>query len=106
MKLKFRKQGITFKLSQNEKKELSQVGQSLKETILFPGNHALSYILSLTSDERASFSYLNNEIRLQLPCKQYEALSTPSKKGISFAFDALQVSVEVDLFPKEKHALR
>lgn len=106
MKLKCKKNGITFKLSQAEKQQLSQAGQSLIETLVFPGNQSLTYTLSLTSNEAVSFSYLNNEIRLQLPLKNFQALSTPSKEGISFDFDPLRVFVEVDLLPRDKHVSR
>ncbi|MBI2786010.1 MAG: hypothetical protein HYX60_06780 [Legionella longbeachae] len=105
MKLKFKKNHITFKLSKAEKKELSHVGQSLKETLIFPGNHSLTYILSLTSNESAKCSFINNEITLHLPWNQFELLSTPSKQGISFDFESLSVSVEVDLLPRIKHAI-
>lgn len=104
MKLKLQKHGITFKLSQTEKKGLSEAGHSLMETLIFPGNHSLTYILSLTENESAVFSYLNNEIKLQIPQHQFELLSTPSKKGIAFYFERLRVSVQVDLLPREKHA--
>lgn len=106
MKLKLQKHGIIFKLSQTEKIELSQAGHSLVETLIFPGNNSLTYILSLTANEHAALSYLNNEVILQIPQHQFALLLTPSKKGITFAFEPLHVSVQVDLLAREKHALR
>lgn len=102
MKLKLEKNSIIFKLSQLEKETLTQVGQSLTETCIFPSNHLLHYTLLLTSDENAAIHYINNQMTLSLPCKIFDTLSTPSKEGISFDFDSLKVTVVVDLLPRKK----
>lgn len=102
MKLKLEKNGIIFKLSQIEKEGLNKSGQSLTETFLFPSNDSLSYTLLLTSNENTVIHYSHNQITLSLPCKIFDALSTPSKEGISFDFDSLKVTVVVDLLPRKK----
>ena len=102
MKLKLQKDLITFKLSQTEKQALNMSGQTLRENLYLPNAKNFSYALSLTKNGSAALDFFDHEIILQVPTCQFEALSTPSKKGISFMFETLTVTIEVDLFPRKK----
>jgi len=103
MKLKLQKNLMEFKLSQEEKLELNISGQSLVEKIILPDNKGITYSIVLISDEKEKFDFSHNKVILSIPWKKFKELEIPGKKGISFEFDSLIVTVVVDLFPRKKN---
>ncbi|MFT6835211.1 MAG: hypothetical protein ACJA0H_001247 [Francisellaceae bacterium] len=103
MKLKLQKNLMEFKLSQEEKLELNISGQSLVEKIILPDNKGIIYSIVLISDEKEKFDFSHNKVILSIPWKKFKELEIPGKKGISFEFDSLIVTVVVDLFPRKKN---
>lgn len=86
MKLKIQQHKIVFKLSQAEKKNLTDPEQFLMATVDFPNQRRLSYTLILVTNEKADLRFVNNEIQLHCPYKKFAALTAPSKQGIRFQF--------------------
>jgi hypothetical protein len=97
MKLKITPEIITFKLSQTEKKELTQPDDSLTNQILFPNDTTLSYTLRLVGENKNKLSYINNEIILEVPINDFATLDKPSKKGLIIDFGHRKASIEIDL---------
>lgn len=97
MKLKIQPTLITFKLSHQEKKTLTQPGQSCTTQLLFPNGVGLSYTLRLVDHPKNTLSYTENNVLLEVSLHDFKSLDQPSKHGLVMTFGAIQASIEVDL---------
>lgn len=100
MKLRFRKNSLRLRLNQREAASLA-AGSVLQETIHFPGDSEMSYILEPVVDPDARASFRDGVIRIGAPQERLKEWAGNDSVGMYFDFpangSALKVAIEKDL---------
>lgn len=98
MKLRFKGNTLRLRLNQTEVRRLAE-GATLKETVSFPGNADLSYVLSAAAISGATFS--DGIIRISAPLDALSKWAAGEDIGLYLDFAAapepLRVAIEKDL---------
>ena len=100
MKLRFRDNSLRLRLNQTEVEKLA-AGETLKESIDFPGNSALTYILQShpAADPQAFFA--DNRIQIAAPKAMLADWAQSEDIGLYFTLPTgaapLKIAIEKDL---------
>jgi hypothetical protein len=98
MKLRFKGNTLRLRLNQTEVRRLAE-GATLKETVSFPGNADLSYVLSAAATPSATFSA--GVIRIAAPTDALSLWAAGDDLGLYLDFAAtpepLRIAIEKDL---------
>ncbi len=96
MKLRFRNNSLRLRLNQREVSALAK-GESLEESIQFPGNAVFAYRLMPKPLTEAKADLANNTITIQLPAQAAKAWEDAEEIGLYYRLEGLDLAIEKDL---------
>ena len=100
MKLRFRANSLRLRVNRREAEALA-AGEVLRETIEFPGNTSLAYILKPGSTTEAYAAFADGDIQISAPRTQIESWANGDDIGLYFTIptnaEPLKVAIEKDL---------
>ena len=100
MKLRLRENSIRLRVNRQELNRLAS-GKGLKESVVFPGNTKLSYLLAPASQPEPIVLFDGSGIRVSVPSRTVKQWADSQDIGIYLDFPAgdalLKVAIEKDL---------
>ena len=100
MKLRFRENSLRLRVNRRELTALAS-GMALSESVHFPGNSSIRYVLEASTQPSPAASFENGTIRVLAPDHLVRAWASGDSIGIYFDFPVngaqLKVAIEKDL---------